>query len=114
MDSPYKLTQNSRLVEPSYRCVSILAKVPTCSAFRSSLVVGMAFSSRWPGAVTVLTCLLYLCNDVKAQNETEKLPNFGDTVQILGAVGHLSYQAHVYISSNMYRWREQIKTFKMA
>ncbi|CZR64514.1 uncharacterized protein PAC_14412 [Phialocephala subalpina] len=46
----------------------------------------MAFSSRWPSAVTVLTCLLYLCNDIKAQNETEKLPNFGDTVQILGAM----------------------------
>ena len=57
--------------------------------FVSSL--GMAFSSRWPGAITMLICLIYLFNDVKAQNETEKLPNFGDTVQILGAVGHLSY-----------------------
>jgi hypothetical protein len=53
--------------------------------------LGMAFSSRWPGAITMLICLIYLFNDVKAQNETEKLPNFGDTVQILGAVGHLSY-----------------------
>jgi len=91
-----------------------MTKVPTRSPFCSFLVVGMAFSSRWPGAVIVLTYFLYLCNDVRAQNETEKLPNFGDTVQIFGAVSHLSIQAHLYISSDMNRWREQIKTFKMA
>lgn len=89
-DFPYRLTQNSRFFELPYCCVSALAKIPTRSPFRSFLVVGMVFSSRWPGAVIALTCFLYLCNDVKAQNETEKLPNFGDTVQILGAVSHLS------------------------
>ncbi|KAH9204543.1 hypothetical protein DL95DRAFT_398390 [Leptodontidium sp. 2 PMI_412] len=46
----------------------------------------MSFSTRWPGAVTLLTFLLYLCKDVKAQNETEKLPTFGDTIQILGSM----------------------------
>ncbi|KAH6701229.1 hypothetical protein BKA61DRAFT_681425 [Leptodontidium sp. MPI-SDFR-AT-0119] len=46
----------------------------------------MSFSTRWPGAVTLFTYLLYLCNDVKAQNETEKLPTFGDNIQILGAM----------------------------
>lgn len=51
----------------------------------------MHFYTRGPGVLTVLTCLLYLCNDVKAQSGTEKLPNFGDTVRILGAVSHLIY-----------------------
>jgi hypothetical protein len=57
----------------------------------------MTFSSRWPGAGVVLICLLYLCNDVKAQNETEKLPSFGDTVQVLGAVGHLYLNTHIHV-----------------
>lgn len=77
--------------------IRILAKVLARSPFRSSLAVGMAFSPRWPGAVIVLTCFLHLSNDVKAQNQAEKLPNFGDTVQIFGAVSHLSLSTLVQI-----------------
>lgn len=44
----------------------------------------MAFSSRLPGALTVLFYLQFFCNVVLAQNETEVLPGFGDTVQVLG------------------------------
>ncbi|KAH7371912.1 hypothetical protein BKA64DRAFT_269344 [Cadophora sp. MPI-SDFR-AT-0126] len=46
----------------------------------------MSFFMRWPGAVPILICLLCLCHDAKAQNETEKLPTFGDAIQILGAM----------------------------
>ncbi|KAH6675735.1 hypothetical protein B0J14DRAFT_371551 [Halenospora varia] len=46
----------------------------------------MAFSSRWFGAVTLYTYLFYFCNVVEAQNETEKLPTFGDSIPILGAM----------------------------
>jgi hypothetical protein len=34
----------------------------------------------------ILLCCNYFLAAVLAQNETEKLPTFGDTVQVLGAV----------------------------
>ncbi|KUJ24098.1 uncharacterized protein LY89DRAFT_776277 [Mollisia scopiformis] len=46
----------------------------------------MSFASRLPGALTVLFYLQCFYNVVSAQNETEILPGFGDTVQILGAM----------------------------
>ena len=73
----------------------------------------MSFCTQWPGAVTLLLCLLCLCNNAKAQKETEKLPTFGDTIQILGAVRYHSSGPYFHIISNIYRWSEQIKTFKM-
>ena len=46
----------------------------------------MAFSSRLPGVCIILLYLQFFCTAVLAQNETEVLPGFGDTVQVLGAV----------------------------
>ncbi|TGO65367.1 hypothetical protein BOTNAR_0079g00310 [Botryotinia narcissicola] len=47
----------------------------------------MAFSSRWLGTVVLfITCFSNFIHVVKAQNETEKLPTFGDSVPILGAM----------------------------
>jgi hypothetical protein len=46
----------------------------------------MAFSSRLPDACIILLNLQLFCNAVLAQNETQALPGFRDTVQVLGAV----------------------------
>ncbi|KAF7906299.1 hypothetical protein EAF00_000578 [Botryotinia globosa] len=47
----------------------------------------MAFSSRWLGTVILfITCFFNFIHVVEAQNETEKLPTFGDSVPILGAM----------------------------
>ncbi|CZS99040.1 uncharacterized protein RAG0_07538 [Rhynchosporium agropyri] len=44
----------------------------------------MAFSTRLPGALTVLLCLLCFRNGVRAENKP--LPGFGDTIQVLGGM----------------------------
>jgi hypothetical protein len=48
----------------------------------------MASSSRFPGALVIILYLQFLCNVALAQNETQNLPGFGDTVQVLGAVSY--------------------------
>jgi hypothetical protein len=54
------------------------------------LATDMAFSSRLPGACIILLYLQFVCTAVLAQGETEVLPGFGDTVQVLGAVSYLT------------------------
>jgi hypothetical protein len=70
---------------------------------------GIAFT-RLPGAIVVFLIFQLFSNNVLAQNETETLPTFGDTIQVLGAV---SQPLSVFVEdSNLPRWKEQTRASK--
>lgn len=72
----------------------------------------MAHFSPLPVALAVLLYLACCFTAVLAQNETETLPTFGDTVKILGAVSN-SYPSLRLPIDNL-RWKERTKTSRMA
>jgi hypothetical protein len=72
----------------------------------------MAHFSPLPVALAVLLYLTCCFTAVLAQNETETLPTFGDTVKILGAVSN-SYPS-LGLSNDNLRWKERTKTSRMA
>jgi hypothetical protein len=73
----------------------------------------MALSSPLPGPFNILLYLICCGTAVLAQNESEQLPTFGDTVQVLGAVSSPSPITFDDIIDRL-RWKERTKTSKTA